>query len=146
MEKPNKPTINRRKTSLELSSSATFLLPKGDDSKDLDVEMIQIRPLAYTSLRDLLPASSSSGLLSPTRKSSSRREISFKNPLVKHAARAYLQPMSTPDVDDKGFFQRLKDQCGCIEWLNDIVIKPLRFRFSRAEEMSDDGEEDDYFR
>ncbi|MED6192180.1 hypothetical protein PIB30_007711 [Stylosanthes scabra] len=44
----------------------------------------------YTSLRDLLP---SSAVNSPTASSSSA--ISIRNRLVKHAAWAYLQPMSS---------------------------------------------------
>ncbi|XP_057721334.1 uncharacterized protein LOC130935555 [Arachis stenosperma] len=46
----------------------------------------------YTSLRDVLP-SSSSAVNSPTAASSS--SISIRNRLVKHAAWAYLQPMSS---------------------------------------------------
>lgn len=88
-------------------------------------------------------------LLSPTQRSGSWKEISIRNPLVKHAARAYLQPMSTPDVDNRGLFRRLKDQCGCIGWFNDIVLKPLMVKFfGRGEENSDeyDDDEDDYLR
>lgn len=150
MEKPNTPPINRRKKNLELSSSSSFLLPNGYDSKDPDIEMIQIQPLTYTSLRDLLPSSPPPPcLLSPTQRSGSWKEISIRNPLVKHAARAYLQPMSTPDVDNRGLFRRLKDQCGCIGWFNDIVLKPLMVKFfGRGGEISDeyDDDEDDYLR
>ncbi|KAF9684528.1 hypothetical protein SADUNF_Sadunf04G0127400 [Salix dunnii] len=148
MEKPNIPTINSRGGNLGLSSSATFLLPNSYNSKDPNIEMIQIQPLTYTSLRDLLPSSPPPPcLLSSTQRSSSWKEISIKNPLVKHAARAYLQPMSTPDVDNRGLFQRLKDQCGCIRWFNDIVLKPLMVKFfGRGEEISDDEDEDDYLR
>ncbi|MED6210045.1 hypothetical protein PIB30_060343 [Stylosanthes scabra] len=47
----------------------------------------------YTSLKDLLPSSSSSAAVnSPTASSSA---ISIRNRLVKHAAWAYLQPMSS---------------------------------------------------
>ncbi|KAL1352177.1 hypothetical protein HN51_016166 [Arachis hypogaea] len=47
----------------------------------------------YTSLRDVLPSFSSSAVNSPTAASSS--SISIRNRLVKHAAWAYLQPMSS---------------------------------------------------
>ncbi|KAJ6403015.1 hypothetical protein OIU84_015013 [Salix udensis] len=125
MENPNMPAINSRGENLGLSSSATFLLPNSDNSKDPYVEMIQIQPLTYTSLRDLLPSSPPPPcLLSPNTK-----------------------PMSTPDVDNRGLFQRLKDQCGCIRWFNDIVLKPLMVKFfGRGEEISDDDDEDDYLR
>lgn len=69
----------------------------------VDFELLSIKPLSYTSLKDLLPPSSYPAVQSPTTSSSapgggSGYEISIRNRLVKQAAWAYLQPMSTsPD-------------------------------------------------
>lgn len=69
----------------------------------VDFELLSINPLSYTSLKDLLPPSSYPAVQSPTTSSSapgggSGYEISIRNRLVKQAAWAYLQPMSTsPD-------------------------------------------------
>lgn len=96
--------------------------PKLDFS---DIELITIQNIGYTSLRDLLPSTGPPTIMSPT--NSSWYEIPIKNPLVKHAALAYLQPMSTPpDPRDRGLLWRLRDACGCSEngcfcWLGDAV-------------------------
>lgn len=74
-----------------------------------DIELITIQTIEYTSLRDLLPSTV------PT-SNSSWYEIPIKNPLVKHAALAYLQPMSTPPYPrDRGLLWKLGDACGCSE-------------------------------
>ncbi|PWA86357.1 hypothetical protein CTI12_AA097290 [Artemisia annua] len=69
--------------------------------------MISIDSLSsYTSLKDLIRSiSPSSPIDSPTkfRRIDSWREIQIKDPLLQHAAWAYLQPMSSePDTDDEG--------------------------------------------
>ncbi|XVF67975.1 hypothetical protein PTKIN_Ptkin10aG0165200 [Pterospermum kingtungense] len=113
--------------------------------------MITIRSVSYTSLKDLLPTTSSSAagaiITSPTH-NSSWHEIPIKNPLVKQAALAYLQPMATPpEVGEKGIFERLKErcccECGCLSWIYDVVWRNLEQVFSqRREEVVD---EDDYY-
>ncbi|XP_062112565.1 uncharacterized protein LOC133823733 [Humulus lupulus] len=62
----------------------------------------------YTSLKDLLPFSPSAvGINSPTA-ASSGYEISIRNRLVKQAAWAYLQPMSSsPSSDGSHFLGRI---------------------------------------
>eukprot|EP01018_Ginkgo_biloba_P031434 Gb_10094 [translate_table: standard] len=71
------------------------------------IDLNGVHGLKYTSLRDIMPSS-------PTNMGSPRREanwcnctdISIKNHLVKHAARAYLQPMATENIDEGDFFMR----------------------------------------
>eukprot|EP01018_Ginkgo_biloba_P016754 Gb_28310 [translate_table: standard] len=63
--------------------------------------------IKYTSLRDIMPSSPTS-LGSPRREPNwcSCTNISIKNPLVKQAARAYLQPMATESNKNGDFFMR----------------------------------------
>ncbi|KAB1215306.1 hypothetical protein CJ030_MR4G018390 [Morella rubra] len=142
------------------SHSPSFLLHNGFNSEFeiSDIEMITIQSVTYTSLKDLLPSSSPASIMSPTHNSSWYDEIPIKNPLVKHAALAYLLPMSTArESGDKGLFGRLREQCscqgrcfGCFAWLGDIIsaIKEA-FRERRgieyyaAEEDEDDDEKVD---
>ncbi|KAK6916759.1 hypothetical protein RJ641_019620 [Dillenia turbinata] len=79
----------------------TFLMANGIGSMS-DIEMVALQTLSYTSLKDLLPASPPMGIPSPPyTRHGSWHEIPIKNPLVKHAAWAYLQPMSTSQVSDE---------------------------------------------
>ncbi|KAJ9184554.1 hypothetical protein P3X46_004268 [Hevea brasiliensis] len=75
--------------------------------------------LSYTSLKDILP---STAVNSPTAAASAcgsaSRNISIRNRLVKQAAWAYLQPMSsTPDSSSQHFLRRL--------WLQFSVRNPI---------------------
>ncbi|XVE93907.1 hypothetical protein REPUB_Repub01dG0234800 [Reevesia pubescens] len=108
-----------------------------------DIEMITIQSVSYTSLKDLLPTSSPT-ITSPTH-NSSWNEIPIKNPLAKHAALAYLQPMSSPPEEgEKGLFRKLKerccgDQCGCVLWIYDVVLRIVKEAFwEKGEEFDDD--------
>ncbi|CAI9769786.1 unnamed protein product [Fraxinus pennsylvanica] len=95
--------------------------------------------LSYTSLRDVLPASS----LSTTRMDS-WREISIKDPLVQHAAWAYLQPMMTAceQVERGSFLRRIKNKCcGLFECFNDVVLISVKSLFSSQQGSQ---EEDEY--
>ncbi|XWS40234.1 hypothetical protein CRYUN_Cryun18bG0122700 [Craigia yunnanensis] len=99
--------------------------------------MITIDSVTYTSLKDLLPTSPPA-ITSPTH-NSSWHEIPIKNPLVKHAALAYLQPMSSPtEVGEKGLFGRLKErcygECGCVLWIYDVVWRNVKEAFSERRE------------
>ncbi|XP_007041748.2 PREDICTED: uncharacterized protein LOC18607496 [Theobroma cacao] len=130
------------------SHSSTFLLHNGFGSSQIsDIEMITIQSVSYTSLKDLLPTSPLA-ITSPTH-NSSWHEIPIKNPLVKHAALAYLQPMSSPpEVGEKGLFGRLKErccgECGCVLWLHDVIWRNVKEAFwERREEVLDD--DDDYY-
>lgn len=145
---PNTNTKPKLNTNLDhdlsLNNSAFFLHSNGlsddDDDDDnqfeiFDIEMVTVKSASYTSLKDLLPLSPSSAaaITSPTN-NSSWHEIPIKNPLVKQAALAYLQPMSSPlEVGgNKGFFGKFKDsvccccQCECFGWIHDVVLRSLR--------------------
>ncbi|XP_062006336.1 uncharacterized protein LOC133723505 [Rosa rugosa] len=64
----------------------------------LDLEFLSLKSSeSYTSLKDLLPSSSFAAVQSPTPNSATNSgyEISIRNRLVKQAAWAYLQPMSS---------------------------------------------------
>lgn len=143
----------KRLASFSPPHSQTFLLHNGLKSPELpisDLELTRMQhSLGYTSLKDLLPANSSSSWYG---------EIPIKNPLVKQAALAYLQPMSTPTQSgDKNLFRRLREQCscqsGCFEvftWLRDAYSRKKftsRARISwdecNAEDEQQDEEEDE---
>lgn len=152
--------------------SPSFLDHRDADalSCNSDIEMISLQPLSYTSLKDLLPASHPApappAIVSPTTHNSSWHEIPIRNPLVKQAALAYLQPMSTPTgVGNKGPFGKLKDACcsffcdgggdgglGCFGWLGDVVSAAVKAVFGRLwdgsrrlenGEVDDDDDDDD---
>lgn len=126
------------------SHSPAFLLHNGFGSPQIsDIEMITIQTVSYTSLKDLLPVSPAASIASPTH-NSSWQEIPIRNPLVKHAAMAYLQPMSTPaEVGGKGCFGRVRD-CECLGWINDVVWRGLKEAFRECrDEIYDDDDEDD---
>ena len=152
IENPNTNTNKEANLNLDHPSinshSPTFLLHNGFSSSQIsDIEMINIQSVSYTSLKDLLPISPP-GITSPTQ-NSSWHEIPIKNPLVKHAALAYLQPMSSPtEVGEKGLFGRLKErcygECGCVLWIYDVVWRNVKELFSeRREDVVDDYYYDD---
>ncbi|CAN6577319.1 unnamed protein product [Malus baccata var. baccata] len=81
----------------------------GPEPLQLDLELLSLKSSkSYTSLRDLLP--SSAAVNSPTVASANNSgcEISIRNRLVKQAAWAYLQPMSsTSGPSGPNFLRRL---------------------------------------
>ncbi|KAL3539109.1 hypothetical protein ACH5RR_002475 [Cinchona calisaya] len=116
-----------------------------------DIEMIAFEAAAnYTSLKDLLPTSPST-IMSPTT-NNSWREIPIKDPLLQHAAWAYLQPMKSDDHEVNGsrsFIRKLKDQwCGVFGCFNDVVLVLVKSWFSATgikEELNGQLGEDDKF-
>ncbi|KAB2097585.1 hypothetical protein ERO13_A01G170700v2 [Gossypium hirsutum] len=82
------------------SHSPTFLLhDNGFNSSDQisDIELISIQSVSYTRIS------------SASNNNSSCNEISIKNPLVKHAALAYLKPMLSPtEMVERGSFGKIK--------------------------------------
>ncbi|GLT94769.1 hypothetical protein SLE2022_124940 [Rubroshorea leprosula] len=92
---------------------ATFSLPNGSASSqpplDLDFSSLKSPFTTYTSLKDIIPSSvavNSPTAAAPT--SNSGCQISIRNRLVKQAAWAYLQPMSSPpDSSGPHFIRRL---------------------------------------
>ncbi|XP_039006638.1 uncharacterized protein LOC120134236 [Hibiscus syriacus] len=144
------------------SHSPTFLLHDGFPSSHQvsDIEMIKIQSVSYTSLKDLLssPTADQTGISTPTihdnkNNNSSywscwNEEIPIKNPLVKHAALAYLQPMSSPTATaEKGSFGGLKGMCcresGCLFWLYDVVWSNVREAVWESREEDDSYEDDE---
>ncbi|XVE67200.1 hypothetical protein DITRI_Ditri08aG0141100 [Diplodiscus trichospermus] len=112
--------------------------------------MITRKSVSYTSLKELLPTTPPA--ITSLSHSSSWDDILIKNKLVKHAAFAYLQPMSTmsslPEVCKKGLLGRLKErccfECGCISWIYDVVWMNVKEAFGETtEEVDDDGDDDD---
>ncbi|CAN4089614.1 unnamed protein product [Withania somnifera] len=109
-------------TTATASSSASLSLTTS--SVNDDFELFSIKPVSYTSLRDLLP---------PSSVNSPGSEISIRNRLVKQAAWAYLQPMSTsPDSSGRSLFSRLFYQfpvnnpvAGVIEFVDRYIFAPL---------------------
>ncbi|CAK9180979.1 unnamed protein product [Ilex paraguariensis] len=103
--------------------------------------MITVQPVVYTSLRDLLPCL----MQATTSRKGSWREIPIKDPLVQHAAWAYLQPMMTArEVDDRSSSVRLKSKCcrllECFgEFFDDVVVPTIKGWFSNGGTESEDG-------
>ena len=113
------PTVKakpRHSCSFPVQNGAVSPAPSSPPS--LDLELISFKTTttittsseAYTSLKDLIPSSpSGAGINSPTASvANSGYEISIRNRLVKQAAWAYLQPMSSsPSSDGSHFLSRL---------------------------------------
>lgn len=89
--------------------------------------------LAYTSLRDILPSATAIG--SPTAASAvnSGYEISIRNRLVKQAAWAYLQPMSSsPGSSGPHLLRRIWLRfSACLSFLNLRIISSITKAFDR---------------
>ena len=104
----------------------SFLISNGIHHFQIaDIEMVALHSLTYTSLKDLLP---SPAISSPVHsRKDSWREIPIRDPLLQHAAWAYLQPMSAVgESHDQSFAADLKDRClglfGCFGgFLNDVA-------------------------
>lgn len=90
--------------------------------------MTPVQNLSYTSLKDILPASPSSIGSPVTIRMDSWKEIPIKDPLVQHAAWAYLQPMAELKHDEGRFFVRkMMEKCrGLVGCFNDVVLWWLR--------------------
>lgn len=99
-----------------------FSVANGNDHfQKSDIEMIPIQNSSYTSLKDILPASPTSTRSPVKIQRDSWKEIPIKDPLLKHAAWAYLQPMAMAmleDDDGRFFVKKMIDKCrgliGCV--------------------------------
>lgn len=134
--------LNAQASTFLIASTTDFPFPSSI------LEMVSLRPLTYTSLKDILPPSPAG--ISATQ---SWKEIPIKNRLVKQAAWAYLQPMSSPRQPDcRSFLQMLRircsgecggncfDGCGCLEFINEHVVPRIRRAFGRVFLSTPDGE------
>ncbi|KAL8150251.1 hypothetical protein V2J09_020059 [Rumex salicifolius] len=129
---------------------------KNHSAKQTDIELITIQPNSYTSLRDIIAASSAAlgGASSPSTAPASptcwkstrdRDDVPIKNQLVKQAALAYLQPLSSSPSSTEGrsWPQRLKGnlnscfavdgegEIGCIGPLDGVVLAAIKEAFGR---------------
>ncbi|KAK7284804.1 hypothetical protein RJT34_19557 [Clitoria ternatea] len=99
---PETPTL-RRRNSITATSAAVptkLSLPATAPDRSPSLELFSLKPSSsYTSLRDVLPppnaAVNSPSAAAATAITYSGYEISIRNRLVKQAAWAYLQPMSS---------------------------------------------------
>ncbi|GER34473.1 ATP-dependent protease ATPase subunit HslU [Striga asiatica] len=79
----------------------------------------------YTSLKDLLPDSPPAAAIS---RGDSWREIQIKDPLLQHAAWAYLQPMAVERGGRERWWSGFVGKCcGLLGCLNDIVMVVFGF-------------------
>lgn len=131
-------TKPRHSSSFPIQNGAAS--PSPHPPAKLDFELISLNTstapssLSYTSLKDLMPFSpSGAGMNSPTAATAANSgyEISIRNRLVKQAAWAYLQPMSSsPSSDGSHFLTRLwfklsAAQTICRGFINRHVIPTL---------------------
>ncbi|GER50223.1 phosphoribosylglycinamide formyltransferase 2 [Striga asiatica] len=94
--------------------------------------MFAFKSMSYTSLKDLLPESSAGG-------GRSRKEIAIRDPLLQHAAWAYLQP-GAREEDGRRWWRRLAGRCGVVlGCLNGVVSVVCKGLFG---ERADKGNED----
>nr|GMD42906.1 Formin-like protein [Ipomoea batatas]GMD44397.1 Formin-like protein [Ipomoea batatas] len=92
------------------TTAASSATSSGSSQTDGDFELFSIKPVNYTSLKDLLPGGAAVNSPRPMTPGSHHgsAEILIRNRLVKQAAWAYLQPMSTsPDSSAGTFLRRL---------------------------------------
>ncbi|CAA0822527.1 Unknown protein [Striga hermonthica] len=96
-------------TSTTTTSAAATSSSSSFPSDDLDLLSIKPASHSYTSIRDLLPAAAvNSPKPGPALMTPPGSDICIRNRLVKQAAWAYLQPMSTsPGSSGGGFLRRL---------------------------------------
>ena len=111
-----------------------------NQSNEEDLEMVSLDSKDYTSLKDLMPTSSSLSMASPTGSMrDSWKEIPIKDQLVRNAAWAYLQPsmVETRDEDVK-WWVVLKDKfCGVLGCINDVVLVVF-YGFKSDKDENDD--------
>ncbi|XP_027177386.1 uncharacterized protein LOC113776433 [Coffea eugenioides] len=103
----NLTTIHHQSSSNSISATPTSSSSTSTSSSLVDFDFISIKPVSYISLRDLLPSTPVNSP-KPNSPAQTGSDISIKNRLVKQAAWAYLQPMSTcPDSSARNFLHRL---------------------------------------
>ncbi|CAA0827755.1 Unknown protein [Striga hermonthica] len=104
------------------------------------VEMLALEGGAegYTSLRDLLPTSPAS-VASPSG-GGSWKEIPFRDPLLQHAAWAYLQPIAEArGGDGRRPWWWLRGDCGgVLGCLSGVVLVVVKGLFGRRPESAEE--------
>ncbi|KAH6823316.1 hypothetical protein C2S53_017789 [Perilla frutescens var. hirtella] len=117
--------------------------------------MIALHSMNYTSLKDLMPESPPSTASPTCCLGDSWREIPIKDPLLQHAAWAYLQPMTGErQSEDHRCWRRLFHQkfCWLLSCFNDVVLvvfegwfphhvrERLMIKFNLSDERESDKE------
>ncbi|GFQ02949.1 hypothetical protein PHJA_002438700 [Phtheirospermum japonicum] len=118
--------LRRRKC---ISASISAFPTKNTEIDNLELQLIKPALHSYSSLRDILP---SSAVDSPKPKAATPgSDIRIRNRLVKQAALAYLQPMSTaPGSTGGDFFRRLWTRVAAvIDFLCGNVFVPSMEQF-----------------
>ncbi|XP_050230346.1 uncharacterized protein LOC126679371 [Mercurialis annua] len=117
------------------STTTTTTATNSSDVVSFELSSFNSSSLSYTSLKDILPSvavnSPTGGAATPT--CGSAYEISIRNRLVKQAAWAYLQPMSSsPDSTSQHFLRRLwlrfsteNPINACIEFITRHIIPSI---------------------
>ncbi|XP_057972909.1 uncharacterized protein LOC131161276 [Malania oleifera] len=126
---PNGPTVSSSSSSSPLSSSS--FTASSASFPTVDFELVSLKSLGYTSLKDLIPSSS---VQSPTAASASAFQISIRNRLVKQAAWAYLQPMSSSPAASAFRFPAdyfRNPLSGCLDFLKHHIFPTIARVFDR---------------
>jgi len=150
-QEPSQTATLRRRNSIamslviptKLSLHPSSILPpshlNGTALSPLDISLLSLKSSSsYTSLKDLLPSATVNSPTSSNSTTTSPYEISIRNRLVKHAAWAYLQPMS-PSADSSGHFLRRvwlrfstkNPITACFRFLSGHVIPSITSAFDR---------------
>jgi len=150
-QEPSQTATLRRRNSIamslviptKLSLHPSSILPpshlNGTTLSPLDISLLSLKSSSsYTSLKDLLPSATVNSPTSSNSTTTSPYEISIRNRLVKHAAWAYLQPMS-PSADSSGHFLRRvwlrfstkNPITACFRFLSGHVIPSITSAFDR---------------
>ncbi|KAG6744980.1 hypothetical protein NC652_036465 [Populus alba x Populus x berolinensis] len=149
---PQTPILSRRNSiansfviPAKLSLHTSSLPPShlnGTLPSHLDIALPPLKSsLSYTSIRDLLPSATVNSPTSATSNTTSTYEIPIRNRLVKQAAWAYLQPMSSsPDSSGtrthflRRFWLRLCTKnpiTACFRFISVHVIPSITNAFDR---------------
>ncbi|KAL8201617.1 hypothetical protein R6Q57_010764 [Mikania cordata] len=109
VESPASLILNTKQHNPSSSSyTTTTTSSSASSSSSADYELVSLKPPSYTSLRDIIPTAVIQSPKPPSFAAQSGYEISIRNRLVKQAAWAYLQPMSTtPGAGGSNVFHRL---------------------------------------
>ncbi|ESW17801.1 hypothetical protein PHAVU_007G269600 [Phaseolus vulgaris] len=110
------------KSSSTLSSSSSSRQNQTPKIQFLNLDSLSVKTPSYTSLRDVLPYSGAA-VNSPA---ANHYNVSIRNRLVKQAAWAYLQPMSTSPSGPSGphFFRR-SPLAACLSFLHHHTTRIL---------------------
>ncbi|KAL9173702.1 hypothetical protein ABFS82_02G005600 [Erythranthe guttata] len=134
---PHNPILNPHDNLIDLAfdSPNLQLVNIISGGANREIEMFNVQSTNYVSLKDLMPAASARPTLLP--ESYSWKEIPIKDPLLQHAAWAYLKPVARSE--ETRWWKKLKENCcrlfGCL----DDVVSSVVLEGWFAEEENGDG-------